>query len=368
MIDRAYSNRNILCRSAAGCVRLYWSASMLKVALVGCGFMGRMHYALWNALDGVEVAAICYTDPERLKQAVDVSGNIDGAAESIDFDTVKLYSDFDSMLMECDLDAVSVTVPTDLHAEFSIRALEAGVHVLCEKPMALDVAQCDKMIAAARRSGKMLQIGHCIRFWPEYAKAKQIVDDGQYGQVVAATFRRLGTMPTWSRSNWFADETRSGGMALDLHIHDTDYVQHLFGVPRAVHSVGAESAGCGLTHIVTQYLYDGNKVVTAEGSWRVALSYGFEMSFNIVLERATIVYDNTRAPMFRVCPTDAEPFTPEVEKGNGYSLELAHFVAALRGEMVEEVTTLEESRDSVRIVEAEKESARSGKTVVLARS
>ena len=114
---------------------------MVHVGLVGCGFMGRMHYALWNAMDGVEVAAICYTDPERLKQATDVSGNIDGAAESIDFDRVKLYSDFDRMLMECDLDAVSVTLPTDLHAEFSIRALEAGVHVLCEKPMALDVPQ-----------------------------------------------------------------------------------------------------------------------------------------------------------------------------------------------------------------------------------
>jgi len=338
---------------------------MVRVALVGCGFMGRMHYSRWSAIDGVEVTAICHTDTDRLKRENTASGNIEVDGAAIEFNKLSLYSDFAEMLAEGGLDAVSITLPTDLHAAFSIKALEAGLHVLCEKPMALNVAQCDNMIAAAKRSGKNLQIGHCIRFWPEYAKAKEMVDSGEYGKVVAATFRRLGSIPTWSRSNWFTDEGRSGGMALDLHIHDTDFVQYLLGMPRAVRSFGAKSLGLGLTHVVTQYLYGDDRMITAEGSWQMMPSFGFEMSFNIEMEKATLVYDNTREPAFKVCPPTGEAFTPELQKADGYSLEMAHFVKAIRGEKVKRVTTLEQSRNSVRIVEAEKESAETGKSVSL---
>jgi len=338
---------------------------MLKVALVGCGFMGRMHYGRWNALDDVEVTAICHTDPDRLKQTYRAGGNIDGSDEAIPFDELELYGDFDEMVAHGGVDAVSITLPTDLHAGFSIKALDAGLHVFCEKPMALNVAQCDDMIATVRRNAGFLQIGHCIRFWPEYARAKQIIDSGEYGQVVAAAFRRLASIPTWSSSNWFTDESRSGGMVLDLHIHDTDYVQYLFGTPRAVDSFGARDADFGWTHIVTRYMYGDDKPVTAEGSWHMMPSFGFEMSFNVLLEKATIVYDSTRDPAFRVCPADGEPFIPEVEEGDGYSLEIAHFVRTISGKEVEEVTTLEQSRNSVRIVEAEKESLRTGGKVCL---
>ena len=85
------------------------------------------------------------------------------------------------------------------------------------------------MIDAAERSGKMLQIGHCIRFWPEYAKAKQIVRCGEYGRVMAATFQRLSATAARKAGSWYTEEKHSGGMPLDLHIHDTDFIQYLFG-------------------------------------------------------------------------------------------------------------------------------------------
>jgi len=229
---------------------------------------------------------------------------------------------------------------------------------MCEKPMALNVEGCDRMIAEAKRSGKVLQIGHCVRFWPEYAKTKQLIDSGKYGKVIAATFQRLSATPTWGKDNWIMDEKRSGGAALDLHIHDTDYVQYLFGIPRAVCSSGAKGPGGNLAHIVTQYFYDDDKVVTAEGGWAMMPAFEFEMSFNIVMKKATILYDLTREPAFKICPAEGEVFTPEVEKGDGWFLQIAHFAKAISGEKVEPVTTLEQSRDSVRIVAAEKESAK----------
>ena len=338
---------------------------MLRVGIVGFGFMGRMHYKCWKGLEGVEVAAICDVNPNIVEDTKKAVGNIGDTKDAVDFDSLELYTDLDRMLRDSELDAVSITLPTYLHPDCSIRALAAGVNVLCEKPMALTLAECDRMIAAAKENARTLQIGHCVRFWPEYARAKEIVTGGQYGKVIAATFQRLGSTPTWSTDNWFGDEKRSGGMALDLHIHDTDFVQHLFGLPGAVCSFGSKGPAEGLVHIVTQYLYDADMVVTAEGGWAMTPGFGFEMSFNIVMEKATIVYDLTRKPMFRVCPAQGDPFTPQVEKGDGWFLQIAHFAKAIRGEKVAAVTTLEQSRDSVRIVEAEKKSVEKKETVLI---
>jgi predicted dehydrogenase len=330
---------------------------MLKVGIVGFGFMGQTHYKCWKALDDIEVTAICDVNPNIVEDTKRAVGNIGDTEGAVDFSGLQLYSDFEEMLKSAELDAVSITLPTSLHADFSIKALGAGINVMCEKPMALNVKDCERMIAEAKQSGKILQIGHCVRFWPEYAKAKQIVDSGEYGRVIAAIFQRLGAAPTWSIDNWFMDEKRSGGMALDLHIHDTDFVQYLFGIPNAVYSSGAKGPGDGLLHIVTQYLYDDDMAITAEGSWAMTPTFGFEMSFNIMIEKATIVYDLTREPALKVCPTEGGTFTPEVQKGDGWLLEIEHFSRAVKGEKVEPITTLEQSRDSVRIVEAEKESA-----------
>ncbi|MHC4474384.1 MAG: Gfo/Idh/MocA family protein [Planctomycetota bacterium] len=338
---------------------------MIRVGIVGFGFMGRIHHRCWQQLQGSEVTAICDAKADIVEETNRAVGNIETAAETASLAKMQAYRDFDEMLSGQKLDAVSIALPTYLHAEFSIKALQTGMHVLCEKPMALNVADCQRMIEAAKSSGKVLQIGQCLRFWPEYTKAKEIVDSGEDGEVIAATFQRLGSAPDWAADNWFMDEEQSGGMAMDLHIHDTDFVQHLFGMPRAVSSFGAKDPAGRLVHIVTQYLYGDEKTVTAEGGWALMPSFGFEMSFNIVLAKATLVYDCTREPKLRVCPEQGDVFVPDLEETDGYSLEIAHFARAISGENVQPVTTLEQSRDSVRIVEAEKESATTGKPVAL---
>jgi len=329
---------------------------MLKVGVVGFGFMGRMHFRCWDGRDDAQVVAVCDANPNIKEDTKRAVGNIDGAASAIDFSGIEVFSDFDTMIEQANLDAISLTLPTYLHAEFSERALSRGVNVLCEKPMALTTADCERMIAAADKSGKILQIGHCVRFWPEYAKAKEIVDSGQYGKVVAAMFQRLGAPPGWSLDNWFVDEQRSGGVALDLHIHDTDYVQYLFGMPQAVCSHGAKGPQGQLIHIVTQYVYGDDQVVTAEAGWGMMPGFGFEMSFNLVMEKATVVYDLTREPALRICPAEGEVFTPEVAKDDGYVRQVEHFAQAVRGQAVPEVITLAQSRDSVKIVAAERQS------------
>jgi len=337
---------------------------MFSVAIAGYGFMGRMHYRCWNSLPDAHVVAICDKNPDTSDDISKAIGNIPGAAQTVDLSRLRIYHDFEKMLAEERLDVLSLTLPTDLHADFSIKALNAGVNVLCEKPMALNTAECDRMIDAAQSTGKLLQIGHCLRFWPEYAEARRVVAEGRYGNIIAATFQRLTAAPVWSSDNWLMDEARSGGMLLDLHIHDTDFVQHLFGMPRAVRSCAARGANGRVVHIVSRYLYD-DKLITAEGSWAMTPSFGFEMSFNIMLEKAAIVYDCTRQPTLRICPADRDAFTPQLEKTDGYFLEIAHFAKKLRGQKVPEVITIEQSRESVRIIEAEQESIETGRQVSL---
>jgi predicted dehydrogenase len=338
---------------------------MTRVGIVGLGFMGKMHFRCYQALDGVQVAAICDADKAKFEDTGGTAGNIEGAEAPLDLTGIGLDDDFEKMLAEANLDALSVTLPTYMHREYAVKALDAGLNVLCEKPMALTLPDCSAITAAAKRASKVLQIGHCIRFWPEYTKTKGIIDSGEYGRVLAATFQRLSLTPTWSWDNWLMDASKSGSAAVDLHIHDSDYVQYAFGMPQAVFSRSAAGPAREFDHIVTQYVYADDKVITAEGGWSMTPGFGFEMSFNIVLEEATIAYDCTRDPAFRVAPAQGEAFTPEIVPGDGYSNEIAHFVKAVQGQSVPEIITPAQSVESLRLVLAEKESAASGQAVQL---
>ncbi len=338
---------------------------MLRVGIIGLGFMGKMHFRCYGALENVQVVAVCDTDKTKFEDSGSPVGNIEGAEAPLDFTGISLYDDFDRMLAEANLDALSVTLPTYMHTEYTVKALDAGINVLCEKPMAMNVDDCEKIITAAEKSGKLLQVGHCIRFWPEYAKTKELIDSGKYGDVLAATFQRLSLTPTWSWDNWLMDAARSGSAALDMHIHDSDYVQYVFGMPKKVFSRAANHPSDEHDHIVTQYLYGDDRAITAEGGWMMTPGFGFEMSFNIILEKATIVYDCTRDPAFKVCPAEGDVFTPDIASGDGYSNEIEHFVKAVRGESVPEIITPAQSVDSLKLVLAEKRSAKLGKEISL---
>ena len=161
---------------------------VLRIGIVGFGFMGRQHLNCYRALPRCSGGRDLRQRQSTLKSSEKIRGQYRAIDASLDLGDVALYTDFEKMLAEQKLDAVSITLPTFMHRDFTVKALEAGLHVLCEKPMAMNVEQCEDMIAAAKTNKKILQIGHCIRFWPEYAKAKEIVDSGKYGNVLVGIF------------------------------------------------------------------------------------------------------------------------------------------------------------------------------------
>jgi predicted dehydrogenase len=262
---------------------------MVGIGIVGVGFMGMIHYLAAQRLGGGRVVALCSRDPKKLAgDWTGIRGNFGPPGAVMDLSGVAKYPEFDGILADPDVQLVDLCVPNDQHAELAIRALEAGKHVLVEKPIALKVEDADAMLDAARRSGRLLMVAHVLPFFPDFAFALEAIQSGRYGRLQAAHFTRVISRPDWSSG--IAEVERSGGPAIDLHIHDTHFIGLACGVPTAVHASGVVEGGA-VVHLSTQYLYEGADPAVAVSAVSGALCQDgrpFAHGFEIYLERATL--------------------------------------------------------------------------------
>jgi predicted dehydrogenase len=263
---------------------------MVGVGIVGIGFMGMIHYLAFRKVKGAQVVAISTRDPKkRSGDWTDIQGNFGPRGTVMDLGTVARYPDFAAVLADPQVDLIDLCVPNDAHCKMAIQALEAGKHVLVEKPIALSASDADAMVAAARAAGKLLMVAHVLPFFPEFGFALDAVRSGRYGSLLAAHLTRVISKPDWSSG--IADPNRSGGPAIDLHIHDTHFIGLICGVPRAVHASGIVQDGA-VTYLTTQYLYEkpGLAVSCVSGALCQAgrpFAHGFELNF----ERATLAFE-----------------------------------------------------------------------------
>ncbi len=262
---------------------------MVNIGIVGIGFMGMIHYLAAQKLAGGQVVALCSRDRKKLDgDWTSIQGNFGPRGTQMDLSGKATYTSIDDLLADPNVHLVDLCVPNDQHAANAIKALEAGKHVLVEKPISLDLADADAMLAAARKSGKLLMVAHVLPFFPEFAFALDAVQSGKYGRLQAAHLTRVISKPDWSRG--IADVERSGGPAIDLHIHDTHYIGLLTGVPTAVHSRGVVDSGA-VVYLTTQYLYEQADPMIAVSAVSGALAQSgrpFAHGFEIYLEKATL--------------------------------------------------------------------------------
>ena len=265
---------------------------MYKYAIIGFGGLGKLQLGNLLALEeqrgDMKLVALCGADPETFKSNVKINlGTID--ISKMDFSGCSFYQDYKELIDTEKPDFIISTVPTYLHEEISIYALERGVSVFSEKPMALSPEGCDKMIEAAKQSGGKLMIGHALRFDPIYRKIKEYIDENTFGRPLRAEFSRYSATPTWTWNNWILDPTLSGGCAIDMHVHDVDLVNWFFGVPDCLRSVSTNSK-TEAESIFTQYFYEGLFVTTA-ADWALCPTYPFSSRCLINFERATVVVE-----------------------------------------------------------------------------
>ena len=261
---------------------------MVGIGLVGIGFMGMTHYLALQRIPGARVTALCSSNKARLAgDWTGIQGNFGPRGTHMDLSSHGRFENFEDLLADSSVDLVDLCVPNDAHATLAVRALEAGKHVLVEKPISLTLADADRMLAAAQASGRMLMVAHVLQFFPEFAFLLEAVKSGQYGKLQAAHFTRVISRPDWSSA--IGDAGRNGGPAIDLHIHDTHFVGLLCGVPQAVHSRGTLE-GDTVNYLTTQYLYEGHQApaVSAVSGALVMKSRPFAHGFEAYLEGATI--------------------------------------------------------------------------------
>ena len=331
---------------------------MRKIAIVGFGFMGRTHYGAWKKCRGAKVVAVCVTNPRHL--AAKVKGNIAGAADNSALPkSIRIFDSYEKLLAAGGFDIVDLTVPTHLHARMTIAALKAGFHVLCEKPMALTVRDCDRMLAAAKVAKRQLLVAQCVRFFPEYAYVRNLVRNGKYGKVVAADFTRYIAPPKWSvkGSNWFLDEKKSGGLLFDVHIHDLDYIAGTFGKPKSISATFHRNAKGFVDHTTATLVYK-DALITADSSFVPSASFVWEGSGRVFFERATVYFGPFYKQALTVYPEKGKPFSPKLSSKTGYEAEIAYFLGMVEGRRQERILSAQDARDSIALLLEERRLAR----------
>jgi len=289
--------------------------------------MGATHVQAMALMPGVEVAAVAEQNEKALSGDLSgAGGNLGRGGAAFDFSHAQKFTDWRNMILESDVDAVDICLPTEFHCEATLAALARGKHVLVEKPMGLTEGECTEMLAAAGRAGKTLMVAHVLRFWPEYLELRRFFDNAELGAVKRARFERHCALPDWSR--WLPDEKRSGGAALDLLIHDVDQALALFGPPDEV-----ECRSLGPVDTMDAALHYANGVdVELRGGWYPG-GTPFSMGFEIEWARGTLKFEDGRLQVRRELRGLREAHDANAEwepvqgpEGDGYRNEIGYFL------------------------------------------
>ena len=337
----------------------------VNVAVVGLGFMGVTHLRAYLAMPNARIVSVC--DAVRLPVGgvlQGVAGNIKKSDDVNLGPNVKVFKKLDEVLADPEVSLVDLCTPTRLHAEQAIAALKAGKNVLCEKPLARSAAEAREVLKVAESSPGFLMPAMCMRFWPGWSTLKQTVEQGAYGKLLAARFRRVSERPGWSQQGTYTGGTDLGGALFDLHIHDADFVHFLCGRPKSVFSTGVTDAAGSSDHVVTQYIYPGGPAVYAEGGWLQAK--GFNMAFTIHCERGTLDFAFAIDPHIVQISQAGQPTrTIHYDEPDGYGAEIRYFAECVASRRRPTVVTARDGMTALEICEAEEKSLRTGAVVNL---
>jgi len=356
---------------------------MVRIGIVGIGFMGWTHFAgatkindagkpTGSKLKGGAVTAICARSPEKLAgDWTSIQGNFGPPGPQLDLTKISAYDNYRELLADPDIDLVDICLPNDQHEAIAIAALQAGKHVLVEKPIATDLKAAERMVAAAKKAGKLLMVAHVLPFFPEFQFAAECVASQKYGKLLAAHFRRVITPPKWSGD--MSDFRKLGGWGIDLHIHDNHFISLIAGTPTSVFSRGLIQDGL-VNHVHTQYVFsDPGLTVSAVSGGIAAEGLAFAHGYELYFEKATLLMSaGTVGGEWCVdrplTLAQGSKITSPKLKGGGewcsaFTAELQTAVNAVQSGELPKLLSGELARDALRVCFAEAKSISTGKPV-----
>jgi predicted dehydrogenase len=331
---------------------------VIKFALIGAGFIAHAHIGAIKKIEGAEIIAISDKVEEKGRKL----------AESCN---AEYYRNIDELLKNADVDCVNICVPTFLHEEMVIKAATAKKHILCEKPMTVSLEAAGNMIKAVKENGIKAIVGQELRFWPEYMRIKEYLDSNALGRPLQAFCQRLAVTPDWHQGNWGASEKFGGGAALDLHIHDLDYLIWLFGKPSIVMAQGMhdpvlKEAG-GLVHIATTIEFENRVSAIAEGGWAFKGAFPFTMAIRVLCEKGTIewifkagknIEKRSEKAEITVYKNDGSIEKLKSSVDDAFFLEISYLVDCIKNNRNIEKASFEDGRKSLRLALAAIKSAK----------
>lgn len=259
---------------------------MIKGAILGLGFIGKVHYEEFKNLEKenkqIKLEA-CFDINEKNFENVECENKYTSLDEFFEKEKGKI-------------DFVDICLPTFMHRELSIKAMEYGFHVLCEKPMALSHQDCLAMIDASQKFRKKLMIAQVLRFDGEYSLIKSYIDKEILGKAKNVKYTTYRTGLPDGESNWFKKKELSGGTIFDVHVHDTDLLIHYFGMPHKLTTVAnCDTRKLGVESFSTNLHYDKDFYVNIQCDMELAYSGHYkDRTIRINFEKGYIIKDEYR--------------------------------------------------------------------------
>jgi len=329
----------------------------MRVGIVGVGFMGSTHAVGW-AETGAELVGC-------------VAETVDEARPLAEQCGIKIYRDLAALLN--DVDVVDICTPTHLHAQMILQAAAVRKHIICEKPLTRSYAEGLQVIQACQKAGVRLLVAHVVRFFPEYALAQQAVAQGQIGKPGVIHLSRGSFLPKKPVGNWFLDEAKSGGILMDLMIHDYDYARWIAG---EVESVFAKRVLTGRPDASVDYglvilKHTSGALSHVAGAWAYPPPT-FRTHIEIAGDAGLIEFDSDEtAPIHNLILRTSQGDAPDVglpsspTNESPYTTQIKEFYRALEMGAPLRVTAAD-GLAAVQIAEAAIESAWTGRAVHLA--
>lgn len=318
---------------------------MVRIGLVGSGFMAETHLEAYREIDDADVVAVAA--PNTAEEFV--------AEEGLSAET---YESAEELMDDAGVDALDICSPTPTHRPVVTAAAERGIDAFCEKPIAGDLEDARALADAARDAGITLMVGHVLRFFPQYERARDVVEDGGIGDPGVARVRRLSPFPSWGHGDWYADRDSSGGVLVDLAIHDLDYCRWAFGeVERmfARRSVWTEGE-----HGHVTLRFKNGAAAYVEASWGLPPGQELTQSFELAGSDGLVEFDGDDAAL-TVRTEEGTQVTNPIAK-DGYRRQLEAFLESVETG-TEPPVTAEDAIAALRLSLAADRSAETGQPV-----
>lgn len=328
------------------------------VAIIGGGFISNIHAQCYKNL-GIKIEAIADIS-EKVRQEFKEKYNC------------KTYSSAEEMLenVSDNIDLVDICAPTFLHEEFILLALKHNKHVICEKPLSINIDFVENIIDKFENNNRYLMTAQVLRFWTEYVKIKEWIEECVFGNIKLVSAMRLAQHP---KSEWFYNPKKSGGGIFELHIHDIDFLCYLFGDVKEVYANGSKDENESWDFINSSIKFKNGILASAQGIFGITDNYPFTANMKVIGDKATAEYslsagvnldsDGKQSNSLILYRKGKEPIIENIKSKDAYELELEYFIDCVKNNKKPEIVSLDSIKRTIKTINCLIESLESGNIV-----